>query len=87
LANFQPEEYFETEKIFLKNKKNRIKKNQIHKLNCDKESLESKKIEMFKKLKNKKLTEKLKNVQDLNDISRALTNQKDLIVMNFFIFI
>jgi len=80
LANFQPEEYFETEQTFLKNKTNRIKTSQLHKLNPPKDEAEAKKLETMRKLQYKKLTEKIKNVKDLTNISNALAYQKELIV-------
>ncbi len=82
LAEFQPEEYFQTEQTFLKNKTNRIKKNQMHKLNPPKDEAEAKKLETMRKLQFKKLTEKMKNVKDLTNISNALAYQKELIVSN-----
>ena len=83
MAAFEPEKYFETEQSFLKNKTNRIKTNQLHKLNPPKDEAETKKLETMKKLQYKKLTEKMKNVQDLTNISNALAYQKELVVNNF----
>jgi len=80
LVNFKPEEYFETEQTFLKNKTNRIKKSQMHKLKETKDDAENKKLETMKKLQHQKLKEKLRNVKDLNNISNALAYQKELIV-------
>lgn len=87
LTSFQPEEYFETEQTFLKNKTNRIKKSQLHKLNPPKDEAAAKKLETLRKLQYKKLSEKMKNVKDLNNISNALAYQKELIVKFFLNFL
>jgi len=52
----------------------------MHKLKEPKDEAEIKKFETMKKLQHKKLTEKMKNVQDLTNISNALAYQKELIV-------
>lgn len=80
LSNFKPEEYFQTNEEFLKKKTNRVKTNQLYKLTKPKDDNENKKLLTLKKLQYKKLTEKMKNVNDLNNISNALAYQKELIV-------
>lgn len=56
----------------------------MHKLNQPKDEAEIKKLETFKKLQHKKLTDKIKNVNDLTNIANALAYQKELIVSYFF---
>ena len=86
LTKFNPENYFESNEEFLKKKTNRIKNNQLHKLNNKKDENEQKKFDTNRKLQHKKLTEKLKNVRDLDNISKALSYQKELIVRKIYLF-
>ena len=85
LTKFNPENYFESNEEFLKKKTNRIKNNQLHKLNNKKDENEQKKFDTNRKLQHKKLTEKLKNVRDLDNISKALSYQKELIVRKIYL--
>lgn len=80
LTKFNAEKYFDSNTEFLGKKTNRIKNSQMHKLDKKKDENEEKKNETNKKLQHKKLTEKLKNVRDLDNISKALSEQKELIV-------
>ena len=85
LTKFNTESYFESNAEFLKKKTNRIKNSQLHKLNDKKDENEEKKNETNRKLQHKKLTEKLKNVRDLDNIAKALAEQKELIVRKFLV--
>jgi len=86
LIKFNAGNYFESNEEFLKKKTNRVKNSQLYKVNKTKDENEDKKNETNRKLQFKKLTEKIKNVRDLDNISKALSYQKELIVI-FFIYL
>lgn len=87
IIKFNAEDYFESNKEYLKKKTNRIKNNQLHKLNnINIDENEEKKLLTNRKLLHKRLKEKLKNVSDLDNISKALANQKELIVKENYIY-
>ncbi len=79
-VNFDAAEYFETDKRLLGNKTNRLKKRQLENVKLTDDEERIKQMNQEKKLKFNKISEKIRNVDQLNKISSSLDYQKHLIV-------
>jgi U3 small nucleolar RNA-associated protein 11 len=79
-VNFDPAEHFDTNQKLLGNKTNRLRTSQLQKLDLNNNEEEIKDMQSQKKNRFKILSEKIKNIDNLNKISSALEYQKHLIV-------
>jgi U3 small nucleolar RNA-associated protein 11 len=79
-VKFDAAEHFDTNQKLLGNKMNRLRTSQLQKLDLDNNEEYIKTMQSQKKNRFKILSEKIKNIDNLNKISSALNYQKHLIV-------